>query len=92
MTTMADVGLVYHQILPTSDHGVGRMASYEDRDPRVTFMSVFPVSSGEGFGVICVRTACQIRRCLHVLQCISQSYFNADTTMSDVLCCIFQHR
>lgn len=67
MTAFSDVGLVYHGLLPTSDNGVGRMASYEDLDPRVTFMSVFPVSSQEGLGANSVRTACQIRRCLYVL-------------------------
>lgn len=68
MTALADVGPVYHGILPTSDNGVGRMASYEDRDPRVSFMSVFPVSSGEGFGAISVHPTRQVRHCLYCLR------------------------
>ncbi|CAN0367600.1 unnamed protein product, partial [Ectocarpus sp. 12 AP-2014] len=43
MTALEDVRMWYLGSSPDDDNGLGKMDGYETRDPRVTFMSVFPV-------------------------------------------------
>ena len=43
-TSLNDVDLTYHRMAHTSDNGLGKMAGYQEQDPRTSFMSVFPVS------------------------------------------------
>lgn len=35
---------MYHGAPPSADNGLGRMETYQNMDPRVTFLSMFPVS------------------------------------------------
>lgn len=42
--SLDDVGIRYHGAHGSRDNGIARMAHYEERDPRATFMSIFPVS------------------------------------------------
>ena len=44
MTELRQVGISQHGKLPSEDSGLGMMGTYESRDPRISFMSVFPVS------------------------------------------------
>lgn len=43
-TALDDVDLTYHGQPHTIDNGLGKMAGYQEKDPRTSFMSVFPVS------------------------------------------------
>lgn len=44
MTALEDVRIWYKGMSPDDDNGLDKMDGYETRDPRVSFMSVFPVS------------------------------------------------
>ncbi len=46
MDTMSGVKPVNEFSPPTPDSGIGRMSRYHDRDPRISFLSAFPVSGG----------------------------------------------
>ncbi len=45
MAGLRDVGVSYHGAPPTGDTGYGIMQDYQSRDPRVSFMSAFPVGA-----------------------------------------------
>lgn len=45
MTGLRDVGMSYHGNPTTEDNGYGIMQDFQRRDPRVSFMSVYPVSA-----------------------------------------------
>eukprot|EP00904_Undaria_pinnatifida_P003351 jgi/Undpi1/13016/HiC_scaffold_8.g02679.m1 len=49
MTNLKDVDMTYHEIPNTGDFGLGKMARYQEQDPRVTFMSVFPMYQAKLF-------------------------------------------
>lgn len=68
MTSLRDVGMSYHGRPPTETNGYEIMQNYESMDPRVSFMSVFPVSAwksprditGEGQLATSIFGACEI--------------------------------
>ncbi|CAB1098031.1 unnamed protein product [Ectocarpus sp. CCAP 1310/34] len=49
MTALEDVRMSYLSRSPDDDNGLGKMDGYETRDPRVSFMSVFPMYQAKLF-------------------------------------------
>ncbi|CAN0308865.1 unnamed protein product [Ectocarpus sp. 6 AP-2014] len=49
MTALKDVGIRLGRRWPNDDNGLGKMDGYEARDPRVSFMSVFPMYQAKLF-------------------------------------------
>ncbi|CAM9211467.1 unnamed protein product, partial [Laminaria digitata] len=48
-TALDDVDLTYHGQPHTIDNGLGKMAGYQEKDPRTSFMSVFPMEQAKLF-------------------------------------------
>ncbi|CAM9901486.1 unnamed protein product, partial [Ectocarpus fasciculatus] len=49
MTALNDVGIWFLGMSPDEDNGLGKMDGYQTRDPRVSFMSVFPMYQAKLF-------------------------------------------
>lgn len=58
-TALKDVGITYHKVHST-DQGLEKMGRYRTLDPRVTFMSAFPVS-------IVLSTVCRVNGVRYLL-------------------------
>ncbi|CAB1098061.1 unnamed protein product [Ectocarpus sp. CCAP 1310/34] len=49
MTALKNVGIWFDRMSPDDDNGLGKMDGYQTRDPRVSFMSVFPMYQAKLF-------------------------------------------
>eukprot|EP00904_Undaria_pinnatifida_P003348 jgi/Undpi1/13013/HiC_scaffold_7.g02677.m1 len=46
-TALDDVDITYHRQPHTIDNGLGKMARYQEQDPRTSFMSMFPMGQAK---------------------------------------------